>query len=346
MLLLDVVSKKEVQKVPFWFMRQAGRYLPEYMEIRNKSRENGMNFLGMCYDVETASEITLQPIRRFNMSAAIVFSDILVVPHAIGWNVEFQEGIGPVLEKFQSEEDLKLLSRNRGYEKYEIVGNVIANVRSKLAKDKALIGFSGCPFTLACYMIDGGGSKDFIKTQKMLYENEHLFEHLIEVLADSVGDYLEVQINHGANIVQLFDSHAGLLHGEMYEKYIINQNRKITNRIKQKYPNIPVICFPKNSGILYQHFANNVPCDVISLDNSASCGFFSNAIESQVLQGNLNNYLLCYGKEKDIIASAEKIIHHFRKGGKSFIFNLSHGMLKDAKMQNVEALVDFLQQYQ
>ncbi|QED23058.1 uroporphyrinogen decarboxylase [Candidatus Deianiraea vastatrix] len=337
---IATLNGQKCEKIPFWFMRQAGRYLPEYMKLRTKMRDSGKTFLDMCYDADLATEITLQPINRFKMPAAIVFSDILTVPNALGLKVEFCDGKGPILEKFSSSDDLKKLSLDCGFEKYNMVGNVVKNVRDNLAKDKALIGFSGCPFTLACYMTQGMGSKDFHETLKMVHKNPDLFDELIHILTHAVVDYLSIQIEKGADCIQLFDSHAGILHGKLYEKYITMPNREIVSKIKAKYPKIPIICFPKGSGILYKNFAENVDCEAISIDNSASNSFFANAISNKVLQGNLDNFLLCYGKTQDIRTETENIIRNF--GAKPFIFNLSHGMLKDTPIENVEAVCEIL----
>lgn len=341
MLLVDTIKKTNKTKIPFWFMRQAGRYLPEYIKIRDNCKQSGIDFMQMCYNVDIATEITLQPIKRFGMHGAIVFSDILVVPDAMGFNVQFQENIGPIIEGFNLDKRIK----NINIEKFKIVGDVIKNVRQNLDKDKAVIGFSGSPLTLACYIINGKSSADFALVKKFIYENEHIFLDLIETLTDVIVQYLEIQIESGADIVQLFDSHAGILTGEMYEKYVIHSNRNVVERIKEKFPNIPVICFPKGSGMLYQLFAQNVECDVISVDNSASCGFFKSAIESQIIQGNLDNFLLSYGIKGEILLNIENIIRNFKDSNKSFIFNLSHGILKDANLDNISMLVDFLHDY-
>lgn len=345
MLLLDVISKKEKNKIPFWFMRQAGRYLPEYMSVRNTCKSSGMNILDMCYNVDIATEITLQPIHRFNLSAAIIFSDILVVPHALGWEVDFIEDVGPKLQKFELEEHLNVIRREIAYNKYSIIGNLVKNVRSSLLNNKALIGFSGCPFTLACYMIDGGSSNTFEKTIKMIHKNPNLFDKLINILTLSISDFLSIQIGAGANCIQLFDSHAGLLYGDYYNKYIIEPTKIIIDAVRRKFPKTPIICFPKGSGIMYKSFSENVKCDVISIDNSCTLSYFSNVIKDQIIQGNLNNYLLAYGSTDKIMSEADKIIKTFRTRDNSFIFNLSHGIIKDSNMKNIEILVQYLQQY-
>jgi len=340
MILKEVLQGKKSDKIPFWFMRQAGRYLPEYMEIRNHARANSKNFLDMCYDVELATKITLQPIERFDMSAVIIFSDILTIPDAMGWDVQFKENIGPVLQKFENQEDLVKISQNSGLKKYNIVADVIKNVRSNLSKNKAVIGFSGCPFTLACYMIQGGGSKDFEKVLKMVYENESLFSNLIKILTKCVIDYLCIQIDSGADVIQIFESHAGILHGSLYEKYIIQINAKIVNEIKLKYPNVPIIAFPRGSGMSYKNFSKNVKCDGISIDNSCDDEFFKKNINNKVIQGNLNNYLLCYGSIPDIKSQVRHIIQNFQH--KPFIFNLSHGVLKETPIKNIHAMIEEL----
>ena len=253
-LTKTLLKKEKFLNPPTWIMRQAGRYLPEYREIRS----NAKNFLELCYTPKLASEVTLQPISRFDFDAAIIFSDILVIPDALGVKVEFVKNEGPKLKKISTDSDLKNLRTQNIKSHLKPVFEAIAQVKSKLDSSKALIGFSGSPWTLACYMIEGGGSKNFELTRKTAIHDEKFFGRLIEILTESVITYLSHQIIAGADVVKLFDSWAGVLPPSQLRKWVIEPTKKIVSEIKKLHPEIPVICFPRGIGMTYKEFAKIV----------------------------------------------------------------------------------------
>ncbi len=334
MKLLNLISEREIEKSPpIWIMRQAGRYLPEYLEIR----KNCENFLDLCYNPKLASEVTLQPIRRFDFDAAIIFSDILVIPDALGVNVKFVKNEGPKLGKIPPLEKLKidnvLKHLNPVFENLKLT-------RQNLAKDKALIGFSGAPFTLACYMIEGGGSKNFDEVKKMAVQNEEYFSQLIEILVESVSIYLIEQINSGANLVKIFDSHSGILPESGFQKWVIAPTKKIIENVKKVHPNVPIIAFPRGCGVFYEEYVKQTKCDVIALDQNLSKNFVVENLQNRqnsIIQGNLDNQLLAFGTKDAIKREVLDILEKF--GKKPFIFNLGHGIIKETPIENVEFLM-------
>ncbi len=334
--ILQVINNKATfNSPPIWIMRQAGRYLPEYMQIRSKYD----SFLDLCYNPQVASEITLQPIKRFNLDAAIIFSDILVVPHALNHKVEFKKNIGPVLEKFSNKSDLEKLNLNNIINFLQPVFENIKLTRKNLDKEKALIGFSGSPFTLACYMIEGGASKNFELTRKFAIQERQLFCELIKLLTKAVTIYLIEQINSGVDIIKLFDSWAGILPPDEFEEWVVKPTNEIICNIRNTHPNTPIICFPRGCGTLYEDFTNKVKPNVIALDQNLSDEFITQKIQKNtVIQGNFDNFLLAYGSKQQISQRIDEIIERFSK--KPFIFNLGHGIIKDTPIENVEFLID------
>jgi len=325
---------------PLWIMRQAGRYLPEYMDIRNKVN----NFLDLCYNPELACEITLQPIKRFGFDAAIIFSDILTIPDAFGFEVSFLKNHGPKLIQINSDFEFSSLDINKNIiTKLQPVFDAIKLVKEKLPKDKDLIGFSGSPFTLACYMIEGGSSKSFDRTKEFMIKNESFFQELINSLIKAIIIYLEHQIKSGCNIIKLFDSWSGILSESYFNKFVIKANAEIVNYFKLKYSNIPIICFPKGSGTLIEDFALNVNCDILAIDQNFSTKWVVENLQNKhnkIIQGNLDNYLLAFGNFYQIENEVKKIIDNF--GKKPFIFNLGHGILPSTPIKNVEFLISLL----
>ncbi len=333
--LLDLIVKKEVQKIPpIWIMRQAGRYLPEYREVRAKTK----GFLDLCYNPILASEVTLQPIRRFDFDAAIIFSDILVIPDALGVKVDFVQNEGPKLGEIG---DLKNLRLDNILKYLQPVFENLKLTRALLAKDKTLIGFSGAPFTLACYMIEKGGSKDFAKTKKTALQNEEYFSQLIEILVESVSIYLIEQINSGADVVKIFDSHAGILPQHQLEKWVFKPIQKIIENVRKVHKNTPIIAFPRGIGAFYEDFVKKVEMDVLAIDQNLPRDFVVEKLQKNaIIQGNLDNFTLCYGSKNQIQREVETILEKFSQ--KPFIFNLGHGILKETPIENVEFLVSLV----
>lgn len=335
-IFLSCFEKEHSGKIPFWFMRQAGRYLPEYRAVR----KNFTDFLEFCYKPEAACEVTIQPIRRYGMSAAIIFSDILVIPHALGVDVRFAEGHGPILEPVT---DIAGLSKERFAETLEPVYEAIKLTRRELSAETALIGFCGLPWTLACYMLEGRGSRDFQKVRQAAFSRKEFFGKLLDMLTGSVISHSLEQIKAGAQAIQLFDSWAGVLSEQEFRDYSIIPSKKITSAIKEKYPQVPVIGFPRMAGSKIIDYAKLSGADAVSFDGSISLAVAKNELgKYAVAQGNLDPVLLAEDKNK-ACTQAKKILETL--GDKAFIFNLAHGILPHTPTDNVSAICDIIKNH-
>jgi len=338
MTLLQDTFKRKNNTIPIWFMRQAGRYLPEYMEIR----KNVTDFLELCYDSEKAKTVTLQPIDRFDFDAAIIFSDILVLPHALGWKVAFKKAEGPILQKFESDRDLININNNFD-KKINCIYDTVNKVRASLDKSKSLIGFAGSPWTVASYMLEGKGKQDFSVSKNFLYNNKKLALQLIDIITEKTIEYLLGQINAGVDIIQLFDSWAGVLSGEEYEDFVIKPTKKIVSLVKRKYPSLPIIGFPRGSGYLYQEYIDQTDIDAIGVDQFVPINTMKKWQENIIVQGNFDPVLLL-GKKEIIEKKANDILTCL--DSKNFIFNLGHGILPNTPIENVQFLVNYVRNYQ
>jgi len=332
--LISALVGKSVDRIPFWFMRQAGRSLPEYRELRNKTK----NFLEFCYTPEIASEATLQPVRRFGMDGAIIFSDILVVPHALGIDVRFEEGIGPILVPVREEKDLLRLGKNIK-NKLEPVYEALRQTKKSLSRETALIGFIGAPWTLACYIIEGKSSKDFSNLKNSAQVDQKFFSKLIDLLTDSVIEHAKNQIEAGAEIIQVFDSWAGMANEEEYKNWIILPAKKIVKALKEKYPAVPIIGFPRQSGTKFEIYAKETGVDVVSVDQSVPLDWIKARLQPVcVVQGCLNQELLADNKTA-MLTEAKTILSTLDK---PFVFNLAHGILPATPVENIQALCELL----
>jgi uroporphyrinogen decarboxylase len=341
--ILNAAKGKKNDCIPVWFMRQAGRYLPEYRELR--ARKNG--FLDMAYDPVAACEVTMQPIRRFNMDAAILFSDILVIPHALGQHLEFVAGEGPKLDALDKPSDCQ----NLGYERFdEILSPVyqtVRNVRQALKhegfENTTLIGFAGSPWTIACYMIEGGGSRDFMKVRMAAYTDPQGFAMLIDLISEATTRYLINQIKAGAEVVQLFDSWASVLDAHEFRKWVIEPTKKIVSAIKKVYPDTPVIGFPRAAGLNALDYQRETGIDVIGIDSSVHPERVAALFQANTpVQGNLDPLcLLAGGAELD--RHIDIILDHM--GRKPMIFNLGHGIHKDTPINHVEQALDRIRSF-
>ena len=331
--LKEILTNKKVCK-SVWFMRQAGRYLPEFRKIRSQNQ----NFIKLCLNSELSSEITLQPIKRFDLDSAIIFSDILMVPFALGQKVEFIKGTGPKLGKF----DLKLLednNKNNFTKKLQPVYEAINITRKKLNKDKSLISFIGAPWTLLIYMLD-------LKTNKkeLNYEKIKNMGAEINLILENLNDYLSIhienQINAGADIVQIFDSWAGLIKPEDFINYCIEPNLKLVNFCKKK--KFPVICFPKGIGKNFKNFNNMVKPDGLNIDYEIDLTWAKENLKDVVIQGGLDPKILLSSDEK-IMKNARKYLNAFKN--LPYVFNLGHGLLPETDPDKVEKLIKFYRNY-
>ncbi len=342
-VFLKALQGQKTQNVPFWFMRQAGRYLPEYRKLREKKG----GFLAMAFDPESASEITLQPIRRFGMSAAIIFSDILVIPYALGQKLEFLAGEGPKLEAITDAAGLSILDDDAFDEKLEPVYEALRLTSSGLAregfKDTALIGFAGSPWTVATYMVEGGGSKDYQRTKSFAYQDPEGFGQLIDILVKMTARYLIKQIEAGAEAVQLFDSWASALDADQFEKWVVEPNRRIVELIRKIHTDVPIIGFPKGVGYGYLSYAQKTGVSALGLDSAVNLDWAADVLQDKVvLQGNLDPYCLFAGGEA-LERSALKILN--KLADQPFVFNLGHGINKDTPIAHVEQLVKIIQDF-
>ena len=331
--LLQVFKRERPHRVPIWLMRQAGRYLPEYRALRNKAP----SFLDFCLTPELAVEATLQPIRRFDLDAAILFSDILVIPHGLGQKVWFEEGAGPRLEPIAGSEALKRLEIARMVESLAPVYETLLRLRNELPRDRTLIGFSGAPWTLASYMIEGGSSRDFAKAKAWAYSGPDDFQKLIDLLVDAVVAHLEAQIAAGAEIVQLFDSWAGALDYTALQRWSLEPLSRIVARLRRAHPDVPVIVFPRGIGPGYRDFAEKRVGDAIGIDQGIDPLWVRDALQSKVVvQGNLDPRRLVVGGES-MRAATRRIMDALR--GEPFIFNLGHGVLPETPPDHVAELI-------
>ncbi len=329
------------ERPPFWLMRQAGRYLPEYRELRAQAG----GFLDMVYNPDFAAEVTLQPLRRFGMDAAILFSDILVIPQALGQKLGFVAGEGPKLEPLQNRDDLKRLDSGALDDTLGPVYQTIRNVRAGLAAEgfaqTALIGFAGSPWTVATYMVEGGGSKDFATVKRWMFADPDGFAALIDLIAEATTHYLIRQAEAGAEALQLFDSWAGVLDEENFRRFVIAPTAKIVAAIKEAYPALPVIGFPRGAGVLYPDYAAQTGIDALGLDSQVPLSFAAELQKAVPVQGNLDPACLLAGGAA--LERRVKTIIDALAGG-PFVFNLGHGVIKETPPEHVAQLAALIKE--
>ncbi len=331
--LLQVLSGGTLTPPPIWLMRQAGRYLPEYRRVREKAG----SFLDLCLNPELAAEVTLQPLRRFDLDAAIVFSDILIVPHALGQKLEFVEGEGPKLEPIRSGKDLARLDPDAAAARFTPVYETLRRVGAELPEDLPVIGFCGAPWTVATYMVEGGGSKDQAQARLWAYRDPASFQHLIDLLVETSMAYLLGQVKAGAGALQIFDSWAGSLPDDEFARWCSYPTRAIVAGVKAKVPHIPIIGFPRGCGASAERYAQETGIDAIGCDTSMPLGFISENLQSRLpVQGNLDPLLLLSGGEH-LEQRVREILNVL--GGGPFIFNLGHGILPETPPGHVAELV-------
>ena len=331
--LKNILKNKEICK-SIWFMRQAGRYLPEFRKIRLENP----NFIKLCLNSKLSSEITLQPIKRFNLDSAIIFSDILTVPYALGQKINFTKDMGPKLSQFNYE-TFTANDKNSFTQELKPVYEAIHMTRDKLDKEKSLIAFIGAPWTLLVYML---GMK--LNKTELNYEKIKLSGDKISMILDKLNEYLfihiENQINAGADVVQIFDSWAGLIQQEDFDNYCIKPNSKLVSFCKNK--NIPVICFPRGIGENYKKFNDIVKPDGLNIDYEVDPHWARSNLNDVVLQGGLNPRILLTSEE-EIINNTRKYLDAFKN--LPYIFNLGHGLLPETDPDKVEKLIKFYRKY-
>lgn len=338
-VFLDNLAKKPTKQTPFWFMRQAGRYLPEYRQLR----ESAEGFLDLCYSPEKATEVTLQPIRRFGMDAAILFSDILVVPHALGCDVRFVKGEGPQIDPITTSKQLDAFKMDAIDETAGAVYQTVKNLSKALDHKTALIGFAGAPWTVACYMVEGKGVRDFPQTREIAYKDTVFFQTLIDKITEATIHYLKQQIEAGAQAIQLFDTWAGICPPVQLLNWVFNPHEKIVKALKEAYPQIPIIGFPKGIGPMLEAYVDTVPVDGLSIDMQTPIGWAREKLSDKVvLQGNLDPILLV-GNKQGAVQDTKYILDVMQ--GLPFIFNLGHGIVPHTPIDHVEAVVEAIKQH-
>ncbi len=333
-IFIDACFGKPTARAPIWIMRQAGRYFPEYRKIREKT-----TFLNLCKTPELAAKVTLQPIDFLGVDAAIIFSDILIVPEAMGLKLSIEESVGPKLfPKIQNLSDIARLKIPKPEKAYAYLGDAIRLVRRSLPASVPLIGFAGAPWTLLTYMVEGGGSRDFMAAKKLIYQHPKHARDLLKKITESVTDCLNYQIQSGAQAIQLFDTWAGVLSPKDYEEFALTWVRKIFLKLKRK--GIPLIYFPKGRGYEIEKTISS-GANVIGLDWTVDLSWAKKTAKGRVaLQGNLDPMILLSDKTK-IRNAAQEILNTMGKS-KGFIFNLGHGILPSTPPEHAKYLVDWV----
>ena len=337
--LLAVLQGDESWRRPIWFMRQAGRYLPEYREVRSQAG----SFLDLCFNPELACEVTLQPLRRFDLDAAILFADILLLPMALGQKLEFRQNEGPVLEPIRSLTDLRETLNQARTGQLDSVFETVSRVAGELPDHVSLIGFCGAPWTVASYMVEGGTSGDRGLTRVAAFDDADWFNAIIEVLVEHSVDYLCGQIDAGAEAVQIFDTWASDLPDGLRERYCFEPVRQITTGVKNRYPDIPVIGFARGLAASQSRFAKTTGVDAIGIESTYPIMSEGSALASQiVVQGNVDPLVLLAGEAGirrhvlNVLESVDRCRH---------IMNLGHGIKPETKPEHVGLVVDIVREF-
>jgi uroporphyrinogen decarboxylase len=331
--LLAVLAGKRQQVPPVWMMRQAGRYLPEYRALR----ATVPSFLDLCFNPELAAEVTLQPIRRFGLDAAILFSDILVVPHALGQNVTFSAGEGPLLAPAINATELGRLKRTIDLAVLARVFDTVRRVRGSLAPHVALLGFCGAPWTVATYMVAGRGTHDQAPARLLAYRERDTFAALIDILIEASSEYLVGQFAAGVDAVQIFDTWAGVLANEDFDRWCIEPVQRIVADVRRRVPGARIIGFPRGAGASLPRYVEQVGVDAVGLDWMIDRAFARNEVQSRrPVQGNLDPLALLAGGSA-LDRGVDAVLEAFAAG--PFIFNLGHGILPETPIAHVERML-------
>ena len=328
---LEALKGKTIFPPPVWMMRQAGRYLPEYRETRKRAG----GFLDLCYDPDLAVEVTLQPIRRFGFDAAILFSDILVVPHALGRDLRFEEGTGPLMTPIL-EKDIDGLDGSSFHERLAAVYETVRRLRRELPEETALIGFCGAPWTIATYMVAGRGTLDQAPARLFGYKSPEAFARLLDVIAAWSAEYLIRQIEAGADAVQIFDSWAGILDEASFERWCVRPVAEIVRRVREKHPHVPIIGFPKGAGALLSGYRAATGVTALGLDWTVPLEQARQLQKEGAVQGNLDPLRLVAGG-RALSEGIEAILTALGSG--PLVFNLGHGVTPNTPLEHVEAMV-------
>lgn len=328
---MRVMNGESLDTPPIWMMRQAGRYLPEYKETRKQAG----GFLDLCYNPELAIEVTLQPIRRFGFDAAILFSDILVIPDALGMDVRFEEGRGPILVPVD-EKDIPKLTSEGALEHLAPVIETVKGLRAQLPEETTLLGFCGAPWTVATYMIAGHGTPDQGPARQFALHHPEVFEQLMTVLVDASSDYLIAQLKGGADAVQIFDSWASVLDEDQFMRWCVGPVSRIVKKVRAEIPDAKIIGFPKGVGAFYKCYAAATGIDMLGLDWTIPFEFAKELQADTPIQGNLDpNRLIAGGSALD--EGVDAILEHLSGG--PLVFNLGHGITPQTNIAHVEQMI-------
>jgi uroporphyrinogen decarboxylase len=337
MNLVNVLNKKKVEKLPIWIMRQAGRYLPEFRELKKKSK----GFMNMIYTPKIASDVTLQPIKRFGFDAAIIFSDILIIPDSLGQRLTYKEGKGPALERMSIDQMIKKLSVNKEKDKLNLVYEAIRKTKKKLNRQTNLIGFVGAPLTIALFMFNGNRNRGHRQAFKILKKNKQKTKKLFNLLERAIARHAINQLKAGAEIIQIFDTWASVAKNKDLQIFSVNPIKRICDLIKKKKPKKHIIVFPRNVGTAYtKYIYKHIDC--ISVGEDIKEQEIKKIQKQKTIQGNLSPQVLFDGGKK-LENETKKILNKF--SSKPFIFNLSHGIMPGTPLRNVQKLIDIIRKH-
>ena len=332
--LLRTLAGEAVWPPPIWLMRQAGRYLPEYRATRAQAG----GFIDLCMNPALAAEVTFQPIRRYGFDASILFSDILMLPYALGQPLRYAEGEGPVLAPIRDTAGFATLNPDRVANKMGPIIETVTRIRAGLPPEVALIGFAGSPWTVACYMIEGHGSKEFAAVRGLAYRDPALFTAILDLLVEQTALYLSRQVEAGADVVMLFDSWAGVLTAAQFRRYVIAPTRRIVDLLRAKHPALPIIGFPRLAGSLLAEYARDTGVQCVGVDTGADPAHAARSVPATVaVQGNLDPLALVAGGEH-LHAAIQTVLDAWR--GRPAVFNLGHGIVPETPPEHVAALVE------
>ena len=334
---MSTLIKKSLKKEnPIWLMRQAGRYLPEYQKIRKKQKD----FIKFCLNIKAATKVTLQPIKRYDFDAAIIFSDILIIPYGIGQEVKFEESIGPILGK----PNLKLYQQTKKgkfIKKIENVYKIIKNTRKKLSKDKSLIGFVGSPWTILVYVLNQRSPKEISVCKKIIKNKQS--KQFLKIIEKFIYIHIEQQIKAGVDTIQLFDSWAGLLNKKDLNYFCFQPTKRIIIKVRKKYPHIPIICFPKGIKTSIKKFCKIVKPNVLSIDSKMNPNFVLKEIDPNIIiQGGMNPGFL-FKRKSEMQNKIKFYLNKFKN--RAYIFNLGHGVPKETKTNTIQNLVNTVRNF-
>jgi uroporphyrinogen decarboxylase len=332
-LLLAVLARQRMRVPPVWMMRQAGRYLPEYRAVREKAG----GFLDLCFNPQLAAEVTLQPVRRFGFDAAILFSDILVIPRALGRKLWFVEGEGPRLEPLNDAKAVFAMTRQADENKLSPIYETVRRVKTALKPETTLIGFCGAPWTVATYMVAGQGTPDQEPAKALAAQEPQAFQHMIDILVDASVDYLSNQLTAGADVVQIFDTWAGSLPPQDFELWCVQPTKKMIAKLRAEHPGAKVIGFPRGAGKNIPRYVDETKVDAVSLESDIDRAFARDDIQSRVpVQGNLDPLILRAGGAA-LDREIDAVLEAFSDG--PYIFNLGHGILPGTPIAHVEKML-------